>query len=86
MAQRRKPLRPNTIAVIGTYIPRRCGIATFTSDLCEALAGEMKRGGRVEALAMDDMATGYAYPDRVKFQMQANIQADYVKAAEFIKI
>ena len=28
------------IAFIGNYLPRQCGIATFTTDLCEAIAAE----------------------------------------------
>jgi hypothetical protein len=30
----------NRIAFIGNYLPRQCGIATFTTDLCEAVATE----------------------------------------------
>jgi hypothetical protein len=30
----------NRIAFIGNYLPRQCGIATFTTDLCEAIAIE----------------------------------------------
>ncbi len=35
-----KPSLPSRIAVIGNYLPRHCGIATFTTDLCEAIAAE----------------------------------------------
>ena len=31
----------NTIIVIGNYLPRRCGIATYTTDICEALATKL---------------------------------------------
>ncbi len=34
------PQSPKTMALIGNYLPRRCGIATFTTDLPEALAIE----------------------------------------------
>ena len=30
----------NRIAFVGDYMPRRCGIATFTTDICEAIAAE----------------------------------------------
>ena len=31
---------PSRIAVIGNYLPRQCGIATFTTDLCDAVSTE----------------------------------------------
>ena len=77
---------PKSVAVIGNYLPRRCGIATFTRDLCEALAGEQTNGDHVIALAMDDREQGYDYPERVKFEMRDNIPADYLRAAEFLNI
>ena len=42
-------------AVIGTYVPRRCGIATFTSGLCEALA-EADPKSHVAVIAVNDRA------------------------------
>ncbi len=82
---RKKGYQLNSIAVIGNYLPRHCGIATFTTDLCNALAGAMD-GGQVLALAMDDVPGGYDYPERVKFQLRANVQADYLRAAEFLNV
>ncbi len=35
-----KPSLPSRIAVIGNYLPRQCGIATFTTDLCAAISAE----------------------------------------------
>jgi glycosyltransferase involved in cell wall biosynthesis len=74
------------IAVIGNYLPRQCGIATFTTDLCSSLAQEMGRDDFVGAIAMDDTIDGYAYPSAVKFQIQAQRQVDYLRAAEFINV
>ena len=31
---------PTRIAFIGNYLPRQCGIATFTTDLCTAVGTE----------------------------------------------
>ena len=75
------------IAVIGNYLPRQCGIATFTTDLCDSLAGRLNKS--VECLtvvAMDDIEKGYSYPDRVGFQVRANVQSDYIHAAEFLNV
>jgi glycosyltransferase involved in cell wall biosynthesis len=75
------------IAVIGNYLPRQCGIATFTKDLCDALADQMKKNDEnLIAVAMDDLDEGYDYPDRVKFQIRANVQPDYIRAADFLNV
>jgi glycosyltransferase involved in cell wall biosynthesis len=73
------------LALIGNYLPRRCGIATFTTDLAEALALEAHApGDEVIAVAMTDIQEGYAYPERVKYSVSANVQTDYLRASEFL--
>ena len=74
-----------TIAFIGNYLPRRCGIATFTSDLLQAIA---KEGERIDcwAIAMNDLPEGYAYPKQVRFELNVNSIADYQLAAEFLNV
>ena len=75
----------NSIAVIGTYLPRLCGIATFTADLCHAIT-EVFEPGRLLALALDDIPEGYPYPGEVCFQIRATQPADYRLAANFLNI
>ena len=72
------------IAVIGNALPRRCGIATFTTDLCIALERTLGTAGRVVAIAMNDTPGGYAYPERVRFQVRAAAPEDYLAAATFL--
>ena len=73
------------LALIGNYLPRRCGIATFTTDLAEALALEAHaQGDEVIAVAMTDIPEGYAYPRRVKYSVSENVQTDYLRASEFL--
>jgi glycosyltransferase involved in cell wall biosynthesis len=72
------------IAFVGNYSPRVCGIATFTTDLCEAVAGQLGRRSNVFAVAVNDTEQGYAYPPRVEFTIQKNQQSDYYEAANFI--
>jgi hypothetical protein len=64
----RPPALPNRIAVVGNYLPRHCGIATFTTDLCDAIHAEY---GTTELLALpvNDTEEGYAYPSRVRFEL-----------------
>ena len=54
------------VAFLSDYPPRRCGIATFTHDLCEALATEARDECDVFTVAMNDVPEGYPYPDRVR--------------------
>ena len=56
----------NRIAFIGNYLPRQCGIATFTTDLCEAIAAENPDTTCI-AVPVNDVEGGYAYPTRVRF-------------------
>ena len=75
---------PFNIAFIGNYSPRLCGIATFTTDLCEAVAKQLGRRSNVFAVAVNDTDQGYDYPPRVEFTIQKNQQSDYYEAANFI--
>jgi glycosyltransferase involved in cell wall biosynthesis len=74
---------PNRIAVVGNYLPRRCGIATFTTDLCDALHAEY---GATELLALpvNDSEEGYDYPARVRFELSEDNLASYRQAADFL--
>jgi len=74
-----------SIAVIADYLPRQCGIATFTTDLCNALKSQLP-GGQIGVIAMDDVPEGYDYSDTVRFQVRANVPADYLRAADFINV
>jgi glycosyltransferase involved in cell wall biosynthesis len=71
------------IAVIGTYLPRRCGIATFTTDVCEALALRLP-DTNIFAIAINDGEEHYAYPDRVRFEIAEQDIASYQRAADFL--
>lgn len=72
------------IAVIGNYSPRQCGIATFTTDLSQALARELIVEENLINVAMDDVPEGYNYPSQVKFRVRQNIQSDYFWAADYL--
>ena len=74
-----------SVAVIGNYLPRQCGIATFTTDLVEALLTEAPHIN-CWALAMNDKPEGYPYPERVRFEINQNKLTDYSMASEFLNI
>ena len=75
----------DSVALIGNYVPRRCGIATFTTDLLEALAAEAS-DTRCWAAVMNDRPEGYPYSERVRFEINQNRLSDYSVASEFINI
>ncbi len=78
-----KPSLPSRIAVIGNYLPRHCGIATFTTDLCEAISAEYG-SARLLALPVNDTEQGYDYPARVRWSLAQDELKSYQEAAEFL--
>ena len=77
------PLRPVKIAVIGNHLPRQCGIATFTTDLCDAIAAEYG-ASQVMVVAVNDENATYSYPKRVRFEISEGDITSYRAAAEFL--
>ena len=56
------------IAFLGDHLPRQCGIATFTSDICEAVAAQYPQCQCVVG-AVNDRPEGYDYPAQVRFEI-----------------
>src|ERR1700730_16094312 len=77
------PSLPSRIAVIGNYLPRQCGIATFTTDLCTAISAEYSTT-RLLALPVNDTADGYDYPAQVRWSLTQDDVTSYQEAAEFL--
>ena len=73
------------IAFIGNYLPRQCGIATFTTDLCEAMAKKYTDTTCI-ALPVNDVAAGYAYSTRVRFELTEKDIDSYLRASDFLNI
>ncbi len=73
------------IAFIGNYLPRQCGIATFTTDLCESIALQFSDTTCI-AMPVNDVATGYAYPTRVRFELTEKDIDSYLRASDFLNI
>lgn len=71
------------IALIGTALPRRCGIATFTMDLLAAI-GAADEDPVTDIVAITDKGQTYAYPDAIKMEIREDVVDDYIHAAEFL--
>ena len=73
------------IAMLGNHAPRQCGIATFTTDLSEAIAAERPELDCF-VLAMNDPGRRHAYPARVRFEIAETDLASYRRAADFLNV
>ncbi|AUP80406.1 glycosyltransferase family 4 protein [Flavivirga eckloniae] len=75
------------IVILGNYMPRRCGIATFTTNLANSiLAANDNQGTKNEVfvVAMNDHDQVYEYPDIVKCTIRQQEAKDYSIAANLI--
>jgi glycosyltransferase involved in cell wall biosynthesis len=73
------------IAFLGDYPPRRCGIATFTSDLRNALA-RLRPDIESFTIPVNDVENGYEYPPEVRFEIDQQDVSSYQRAAHFLNI
>jgi len=74
---------PLRVAVIGNHLPRQCGIATFTTDLCDSIAVAYGAPG-VFVVAVNDAQSRYSYPPRVRFEITESDLSSYQAAADFL--
>ncbi len=70
-------------AFIGNSLPRRCGIATFTTDLQQAVAASPSCP-EITVVAMTDAGRQYDYPPAVGFQVADESVDEYERAADFL--
>ena len=74
-----------TIAMLGNHTPRLCGIATFTTDLADAITAAVPSVGCL-VLAMNDAGKRYPYPERVRFEIAEADVGSYRRAADFLNV
>src|ERR1700740_813273 len=74
---------PSRIAVVGNYLPRQCGIATFTADLCTAISTECG-SAQLMALPVNDIEEGYDYPEPVRWSPPQDALSSNEQAAQFL--
>ncbi|MBL7154832.1 MAG: glycosyltransferase family 4 protein [Phycisphaerae bacterium] len=71
------------VVFISSFLPRKCGIATFTTDLIASASASAKGELEPQVVAMrsgDDLK----YDDPVKFEIRQNVKSDYICAADYI--
>ena len=78
-----EPSAIRKIAFLGDYLPRKCGIATFTTDLRCAVAAEFP-ATQCLVVPVNDLAGGYDYPAEVRFEVAEQDLPSYLRAADFL--
>lgn len=73
------------IAFVGDHLPRKCGIATFTSDLLAAVAAAYPQS-QCFSVSVNDIQGGYEYPEVVRFEIEEQDFSSYLRAADFLNI
>jgi glycosyltransferase involved in cell wall biosynthesis len=73
----------SSLAFIGNSLPRRCGIAAFTTDLQQAISASCA-DVKTCIVAMTDHGYAYEYPSVVRLQVNDDRIGDYVHAADFL--
>ena len=79
------PTATRKVAFLGDYLPRKCGIATFTTDLRCAVAAAFPET-QCLVVPVNDIASGYDYPAEVRFEIAEQDINSYLRAADFLNI
>lgn len=75
----------SSVALLGNFLPRHCGIATFTTNLVAALSAE-QLGLQCGVVAMNDAGKSYSYDKRVLFEIAESNLPAYRRAADFLNV
>src|SRR5436190_7370028 len=71
------------IAFVGDYLPRKCGIATFTHDMYASVSGQFPEA-ECFVVPVNDRPEGYDYPPEVRFEIEEQEIDSYLRAADFL--
>jgi len=85
VSQDESPGAVQRVALLGSHLPRHCGIATFTTDLADAISATFP-GIECGVVAMNDAGRRHAYGDRVRFEIAENDLASYSRATDFLNV
>ena len=84
MTSLKKLTQPVRALYISTYIPRKCGIATFTKDLTNAI-NLLNPLALAQIAAMDNkISEGLRYPHEVKFRLRQEVKEDYDEVVNYV--
>jgi glycosyltransferase involved in cell wall biosynthesis len=81
----RQTAKIRKIAFVGDHLPRKCGIATFTTDLLSAVQTVYPES-QCLCVSVNDIEAGYDYPEVVRFEIEEQDLPSYLRAADFLNI
>lgn len=84
MMEKRIPATWPRVAYLGTYLPRKCGIAAFTYELITAIDRYTNPLAPGIVIAVNDEDLDYNYGPRVGYQLKDDEVSSYLEAAEAI--
>ena len=73
------------LAFFGSYVPRRCGIATFTHDARSAVAAHLP-DAECLVVPVTEGGASHAYPAEAAFEVRADDPGSFERAAAFINL
>jgi glycosyltransferase involved in cell wall biosynthesis len=74
-----------SVALLGNHLPRQCGIATFTTDLADAISATFP-SIECGVIAMNDAGKRHAYGERVRFEIAESDLESYRRATDFLNV
>ncbi|MBS1494865.1 MAG: glycosyltransferase family 4 protein [Bacteroidetes bacterium] len=75
------------ISFISSFLPRQCGIATFTNDLATSISKVSRNENIITNIAaLNDIPEGYKYPSDVKFEIKDKKINDFKEAAYYLNL
>lgn len=77
------PVCPNGIAFLGNFVPRLCGISTFTHDLFQSI-DRAAPGVDCYVAAVTDTPQSYDYPKAVRLEFQEKDFEAYRRTADLL--
>ena len=78
-----KERKPIKVIYVSSYIPRKCGIATYTKDLTNDI-NQLNPYALAEILAINRIEENLSYPWEVKFKINYDSLESYVQAANYV--
>lgn len=75
--------KPLNVIYVSSYIPRKCGIATYTKDLTNAV-NLLNSRSLAEILAINHEEEHLEYPWEAKFKIIHDDLSTYISAAEYV--